>query len=181
MARLLVAVACGLLLLSGCGTTDDPKPSPTSSPTPTRTTPPVPVLPEAAKANTKAGAEAFVRHYVDLLNLAQATGNTAPVAASSLTTCETCQAVIDKLRQLRQEGATVVGGTWTIESLAVGRINAPSQAGLVYGVALGIRSTKQTITKPAGAPDIYPAGPANHHLTLVWRAQAWKVAAWSVR
>ncbi len=69
-----VAVGAALVLaLAGCG--GDPKadPPPSTTPTPTvspspSATPTVPALPEAAKANTKAGAIAFVKYYVGLIN-----------------------------------------------------------------------------------------------------------------
>jgi len=77
MRRFVVGAAL-VLLVAGCG--GDPKadPSPSTSPAPSISstpTPSPPTLPDAAKANTKAGAIAFVKYYVELVNHAQATGD----------------------------------------------------------------------------------------------------------
>ena len=76
-------------------------PTPTAAPTPTASykpadasgraqNVPVPVLPEAAKAETKAGAIAFAKHWFSLLNFAYETGDSSalwspsrPLAVSS--------------------------------------------------------------------------------------------------
>ncbi len=66
-------VACSVLL-AGCGGSPAPKPlpapRPSSSPSPTTTPAAAPAMPEAAKAKTRAGAIAFARHYVELINYA---------------------------------------------------------------------------------------------------------------
>ncbi len=79
-SMLLVAITLlvGSLLITGC-TGDEPNPpSPSStSESPTDTSSPtvtVPAMPEEAKVGDAAGAEAFVRHWIDLLNYAYATG-----------------------------------------------------------------------------------------------------------
>ena len=78
--RHTLAAVCGVLclLVSACGGNAKPQPlprptaslSPSASPTP-------PVMPAAAKEKTKAGAIAFARHFVDVINYAGATGDTS--------------------------------------------------------------------------------------------------------
>ena len=113
--HLVAALSCAALLLgaSGCGG-DSPKPPPltstpgTPSPTPTPTPTsdglpdftkwqdepadiPVPQLPAAAKAHTKAGAVAFGKHYVALTNYALLTGSRHELDQLALPQCEICR------------------------------------------------------------------------------------------
>jgi hypothetical protein len=104
MASVLVLTACngGNNPQSGDPTSASASASAsaTSSPTPTPTAVykpadakgkaqnvPVPVLPEAAKAETKEGLEAFARYWYSLMNYAYETGNLAPVSAVSSSNC----------------------------------------------------------------------------------------------
>lgn len=84
--------------------------SPTASATPTPTASykpadasgkaenvPVPVLPEAAKAETKEGLEAFARYWFQLLSYGYETGDTSrlePITSSVCAACERAKAVI---------------------------------------------------------------------------------------
>ena len=85
--RLTTGLAAGLvaagLLLSGCGgDSPEPKPLPKdskSSPSASPSATP-PEMPAAAKKKTKAGAIAFVRHYVELINYAGRSGEPRPLA-----------------------------------------------------------------------------------------------------
>lgn len=68
-------------------TTSVPPTTPTTDPTDDPTDDPEgpvePALPTAARAPTRAGAEAFVRYYIDLLNYAANTGDTEPLRAAA--------------------------------------------------------------------------------------------------
>src|SRR5689334_1786838 len=92
-----------LTTLTACtgntGTADPPPATPTTTttttPTPTPTQPVAPVMPQAAKAHTKAGAKAFVRYFWQVVNYAQATGDTAAVAdLADSKSCSQCNAGI---------------------------------------------------------------------------------------
>ena len=82
-AFLLVTVLGGL---AGCQGNPEPAPlpSPTTSPSPSPS-PSVasapPVLPNEARGTSAASARAFVRHYVDLVNHAMATGDVEGLSA----------------------------------------------------------------------------------------------------
>ena len=111
---LLTVLVLPALTLAGCGGSsgDDPSPSPTVSTT-TSASPTAPALPEAAMANTKAGAVAFARHYIELINYAQATGTRVHcgrsrlLAASLVTTqTSTCRSFTPTA-----DGSVAVGGS----------------------------------------------------------------------
>ncbi|GAB3081809.1 hypothetical protein GCM10027215_25310 [Nocardioides zeae] len=54
------------------------------------------MLPEAARGDDDAAAVAFVEHWVELVNYALVTGDTAP-ARQSAPGCSTCEAVLDDI------------------------------------------------------------------------------------
>ncbi|WP_238177226.1 DUF6318 family protein [Kribbella sp. VKM Ac-2566] len=67
-----------------------------SSPAATSSTPAVPPSrPTAAVGLSLAAGEAFVRHYVDLMNYASQTGDGAPLLAESEAGCEGCKQYAD--------------------------------------------------------------------------------------
>jgi hypothetical protein len=76
----------------------------------------VPELPEAAKAETKEGLEAFARYWFVLLNYGYETGDTSRIDAitsSACSACERAKAVISGWHE---------GGRW----LAGGKVQTPS-------------------------------------------------------
>jgi hypothetical protein len=117
MRRSIIGFAL-LLVVAGCGS--DPKADPSLSPSspltsPVSTTPSPPAMPEAAKANTKAGAIAFVRHYVDLVNYAQATGDVSPLQRVEDPRCESCTNVRQGVRDIYGSGGHIDGGAWNVQ------------------------------------------------------------------
>lgn len=103
-------------LVTGCGSDSPTAPSsPTTPATPAMVTssaaPTAPVMPEAAKAHTKKGAEEFVRFYWEVVNYAQATGDTGPLKAISLPQCDGCNAGIASVESLHNRGGTLTGGS----------------------------------------------------------------------
>src|SRR4051812_44399939 len=117
MPRVLVGAVVLVLALAGCGADPkaDPSPSPsTTTASPVSTTPAPPVLPEAAKANTKAGAIAFVKYYVELINHAQATGDVGPLAAVEDPGCESCAKGRAYISRIYGGGGHVSGGSWLV-------------------------------------------------------------------
>ncbi len=89
LVGLVVALAVGL---AGCS--DDPAPSGSPQPTASSSATPsasVPTLPEAAKGDGPKAAEAFVRHYVDLINYGLATLDSRPLAEASTEECDGVQ------------------------------------------------------------------------------------------
>src|SRR6478736_4822990 len=84
--------------------------SPTPTPTPTASykpadasgraqNVPVPVLPEAAKAETKEGLEAFARYWYELLNYAYETGDLTRISSISSATCALCGKVFPGIKK----------------------------------------------------------------------------------
>ena len=129
MRRMLAACAVLTLCLTACsGGGDDPTPSPTTSTTsgtptttgPTSTDPPdgPPELPDAAKAQTTAGAKAFVSYYVAVLNYSFAKLDASQLQRLASTRCDVCRLLEDSVRSMARRGGSQDGGSWRVVTLA---------------------------------------------------------------
>lgn len=114
---LLLLAVVAALVLTGCGDSADPASPPRASPTST-SSPSVsaaPSLPPAAAAHTKAGAIAFVRHYIALFNRAQTSGDTSEMKSLAKPTCVSCRSVVSAIRRVYDHGGRAEGGNLTIQ------------------------------------------------------------------
>ena len=177
MRRLLVGAA--LLLVAGCGGDPTPSPSPSapSSPvssSPVSTTPSAPVMPEAAKANTKAGAVAFVKYYVKLINYAQATGDVDALAMVDAEDCASCANARRALSEIYQGGGHIEGGALHASVMSTAR--RPEVNG--WTVFLGVSYGPQSIVRPQGTETL--SGGKNLMTIVVRQVKgAWTVVQWS--
>ena len=77
---------------------------------------PVPVMPELAKENSKAGLEAFIGYYYAIKNYANETGETTTLASLNSSECVSCSKLLDGTND------SYVNGRW----MAGGRIQVPT-------------------------------------------------------
>lgn len=91
-----------------------PTHSSSASETKTATGPVEPVMPEAAKKPTKAGAVAFVKHYWDVVHFAEVTGTVSPLRSLSGPGCTRCLGGIGGLSQIFANGGRIVSQPRTI-------------------------------------------------------------------
>ncbi|QHK21715.1 hypothetical protein GU243_20765 [Pseudarthrobacter psychrotolerans] len=140
--HLVAAVAASALLLTGCNSGGDPNsggtssasPSASSTPSPSATPTatavykpagatgraqnvPVPVLPEAAKAETKEGLEAFVSYWYSTLSYAYETGDTKPLESASGPACGACAKVKTEVTEWHADGRWMAGGKMHVEGV----------------------------------------------------------------
>jgi hypothetical protein len=75
------------------------------------TTPPAgpPERPPAAEGLTLAAAEAFIRHYIDLMNYASQTGDTSALTAASEGGCRRCQQYADFVKKVNEANGGLSG------------------------------------------------------------------------
>ena len=175
MRRSWWGAAALLVLLAGCG--GDPKadPSPTPSETPVSPTPSptAPTMPAAAAENSKAGAIAFVRYYIELINHLQRTGDSAPLRQAALPTCKSCKSVIRAAEGIYATGGHVEGGAWSITD-----ITATQPTSTLWQVDIkGRLAPSKVLNGPASVPTAGKGGQANAEFFLTF-SSTWKVAQW---
>ena len=126
----LLACLATATLLTGCAQSSPEAGRPNTAPPPqtatgtsmptasaTRTTggttsvPPAtpPVRPSAAVGASLAAGEAFIGHYVALLNYSYGTGDSGPLLAASDKGCIGCQAIADYVKKINAKNGTLEG------------------------------------------------------------------------
>jgi hypothetical protein len=123
LVRWLTTGALLATLVAGCGGESSPTPAPpasqvTSAGTPTQSAEPTvsaataPSMPDLASRSTKQGVEAFVRHYIDLVNYAANTGETAALHHLVLSQCGDCLALERKVTATYSAGGRFITEGW---------------------------------------------------------------------
>lgn len=119
-ARRALAGLATLVLLGASGCIgDDPDPdvrtSPPSPPTPTVSPTPTlaaPTIPPAAQEHSAAGAAAFVRYWIALVNEAAITGATDTMRAGATPTCSACSALAKRYETIYAKGGSSESPGW---------------------------------------------------------------------
>ncbi|RLV56900.1 hypothetical protein D9V41_03785 [Aeromicrobium phragmitis] len=108
-------MAAAVLLLAGCsGAPPDEQPTPTATASPTHAPP---TMPELALDDSPAGAEAFVRHYIDVLNYAALTGDTSTLEELSSPECDGCRSYVDSIVETYRSGGYIRDESWRVEDV----------------------------------------------------------------
>lgn len=122
-ALAILAIIAALLLATGCSRgSEEPLETGAGSPAATSTTSPSspsttesarpPVLPAAARRPGRSGAIAFTKHYIALLNYAQATGDTAALKAASAPGCKSCTRISRIIDEAYSAGGSIRSAGW---------------------------------------------------------------------
>ena len=77
---------------------------------------PIPALPEAAKANSKEGLEAFARYWYDLLNYGIETGDLKPIKAVTGPSCAMCIRVFPGIEKWNTDGRWIAGSRIQVQA-----------------------------------------------------------------
>ncbi|MDH2415214.1 DUF6318 family protein [Nocardioides sp. CER19] len=132
-------------------------------------------MPDAAKAHTKAGAKAFVEYFWQVVDYAQATGDTPAITALSLGGCKGCEGGARSIEKVYAAGGSIRGGQtrpsrYRVEWLKAGKLQ------LAY-VTIDLRFSNQTVDMPGSANDKTSGGShARDRLELLATHDGWKVA-----
>jgi Family of unknown function (DUF6318) len=176
VAALLLAGACSgsdpgpapLPSASFTGATSPVAPSATASSTPTA----APTLPDLARQDSSAGAEAFATFWLTALDYAYRTGNTAPLRSAGK--CRGCLALADSIDRVFKRGGRIEGGS--VEPLYTKALRyAKSRAALVrvdYRQAAG-----RTVSENGKATSQRPIVRARLLFTLERRSASWNTTA----
>lgn len=179
VTALLLATA---LALSACSEDEpgspEPSPSPTStssSPTATPSAEPTePVLPEAAKQPSEAGARAFITYYWDVINYAQVTGDVQGLKAISGDTCGGCSRAIAAVDKLFQAGGHTEGGAYALRIDQLKRVTSDDRALRGIEAVIRVRNEEQVIVGADGTWDISDPRTSEYLTYLIWTDGAWR-------
>lgn len=182
--RRSLAAACVLpLLLAGCSE-DGPTPQmpdPTSSPSAveTDTGPAEPTLPPEAEGDGKEAAAAFVEHYYDYVNYAQATGDTSGLGDLGLRTCRACNGAVEFVDAIYERGGESSGGNYTVRSAqATGRRRVDDDTSIYYLTVI-TEHTAQVVTGAGNLDRTYDAGSGTLRYEVVRGQDGWHIANWA--
>ncbi|WP_193605024.1 DUF6318 family protein [Nocardioides dongkuii] len=191
MSRVLLAgVAVTLGLLSGCS--DDADPSPMVSPTPSSSSagstspshaptpagPVEPTLPPEAEGDDAAAAEAFVRHYWEMVNYAQATGDVAGLRRLESPTCEACAGGRRTIEETYGAGGSIEGGEARVSSAQAGRLG--TAVGRVFGVTVEVDIAEQVVNEPGAETVRHDGGTFTFDFIVQNERGSLLVARWDV-
>lgn len=143
--------------------TDEPSGVPTAIPTAIPTAPPA--------ERTAVGAQAFVRYYVDVVNRAFATGETAALKKRSAKDCKTCANWLYNITQVYGAGGRISGGQIRVDSSSAA---APTQTASVDVTALV--SEEIDLDAKGKALHTFPEAKGLLVFALAWVDGGWQVA-----
>lgn len=186
-ATALVAV----LALSSCdGGSDPADPSPTAqpsasssepSPTPPTEKPVEPVLPAAATKATEAGARAFITYYWDLINYAQVTGDVKPLKGVSGPNCAGCNAGINSVKKLYEDGGHLEGGEYAVNITKINKIKSRDSSNHAFEAQLSTRNKEQIRVNGDGSEEVSKPGSATVVVAVLWSTGSWRLEIMEVR
>jgi hypothetical protein len=74
-------------------------------------------MPPLAREKSRAGAKAFVRHYIDVINYSWATGRGDELRDLSSPGCRECRSLAEAIDGFTRDGGYQLGGDWTAKRL----------------------------------------------------------------
>jgi hypothetical protein len=182
-AGVLVAVAA----LTGCSAKEPANDTlPTPSATAAEATPTLPPLgppdmpmPAEARARTPAGAETFLRYYIELYNQAEQTLDPSYMDSFSQG-CDTCDRLIQNIKQDAAAGYSYTGG-----AVAVGEVSTPHLDGAIAETAFSMEQGPLTVQDGHGVaiPSLSaPAASLSCGAILTWSEpnSTWMLSQWDV-
>lgn len=130
----------------------------------------VPPLPPVATTQDAAGAEAFVRHWFDLLNYGYRSGDTSPLTSASDEVCVECEAFAQRISEFTSTGESIAGTAFTIGAVQAGVPDATGRA----PVDVAFRQAEIVVVEMDGTEATYDPEPVVNAVAVVeWRQNSW--------
>jgi hypothetical protein len=139
--------------------------SPSASETP-------PAMPAKASGTSSAAAEAFVRHWIAVLNYSGPHGTSHDLRRLSSPRCLDCDAIADAIDLVAKQGGRISGRGWT--EIAI-KSQHRDQAGHLVVDALVLVNPQMVVTEPGTRPRHFPGGRRLKIFSLAHSASAWQV------
>jgi hypothetical protein len=151
----------------GSGPSGPPATSSSTSAAPQHDGPPQ--LPSLAREHSNAGAKAFVRYYIDVLNYADASGDPAPLRDAATPQCQICKILSTAVEEIARSGGTQIGGEWILREVRT-LPHSGNQANMLVGIHIRVGITRRTRESPP-----HRSGPTNvtYEFQLRWERRLW--------
>ena len=181
LRRAVAGLLLGTALLTGCSEkteANETLPSPSATPT-TEALPPIgpadfPV-PDEARTKDAAGAEAFLRYYIELLNRQQAIPEGQPLRLLG-PDCEECSRVANAFDEAAAAGQNYEGGTVTLTEVSEPELSA-DRAEINFAVRVEAVSLTDSLGQPVPGGQAQADPVVGSGIALRWSSedQAWYV------
>ena len=186
---LIAGSALGVaVVLGGCESAADPTPSATTTPsaTPSSSSPTSPAsspsptptetstIPAAARQNTPEGAEAFVKYFMDQVNVAWTTPQSGVIAAESTRNCEFCATTERRAEYLVNERQR-----YADEPVSVRSVQALSGApeGQMYLASVLIQNASEVVDERGRVVASDEREVLRRNIALRWEEGRWMMLA----
>lgn len=165
-----------LLVTSGCSDDPQPKVEPTVDPPTSSATETAADEPEAWEVKSKAGAVAFAKHWIDVLNDAMSTSEVEDMRDVSARSCATCLDFADRLELIESKGGSFSSEGWRVLGTA-----QPQFLGERAVVALRLREGAEVVKEAADSrPVRNPPAKATWAVEMAWQGSRWTVSDFRV-
>jgi hypothetical protein len=135
---------------------------------PPRDTPPV--MPPLAKEKSTAGAKAFIRYFVEVLNYSHVAESTQRLRRLSASDCAVCKAIASAIEEMRRRGGRQEGAEWVILGLG----SLPSSESNLFNLVADIRINRGSTRRSSGAQIQHiRAAQVHDDFFLVWQTGTW--------
>jgi hypothetical protein len=184
--RVAVAALALPLLLGGCAD-DEPVPklpdtnSPASPVTETSTAPVEPTLPPEAEGKGPKAAEAFVRHYLAVVDYSRLMLDPSYLREVSAPTCAGCNGLGDLLAEVAQNGGEISGGDQLLKEVRAEELGLPGDDEAFRATAT-VQTTEQTINGSGvdGLDGVRKPETLQYGFVLLRSGSRWRVSEWDV-
>jgi hypothetical protein len=171
-AAVAVVLLAGVSLVASSSTPSEPSTSPVTTGSPT--TPVEPTLPAAAQKATKAGAEAFVEYYWEVVSYALVTGDLQRLTALAGPDCDGCDGGADFIRRVYDKNGSITADPYGVESANCRRL-ATSTGTASFLCEAVTKSSAQVIRIPGEKTQRIKPVRENFSFTLLLVEGNWRV------
>jgi hypothetical protein len=105
-------------------------------------------MPALAHQKSTAGAKAFVRYYIDVLNFAHIIASGELLAHISSSDCEVCRYLGENIDEMERQGGGQKGGAWTARSIKLLPAGSAEQRNLSVTILVNRGTSQKTSDSP---------------------------------
>lgn len=178
---LLAALVLAAVTVSSC-TSDAPTPKPlatsssTASPAPTAlspaTTVTAPTMPAEARGPSRSSADAFVGHWIDVLDYSGPAGQTDELRRISASQCQDCNTIATLIESVARKHGRIAGDGWRLLSVRPGASDRPGFT--VVDATVQVRP-QTLVTRRGASPKRFAGGVRHKEFWLTHSARGWRL------